>query len=80
MNLSQIPQQQSVIIDTNILVYAAQKSSNQCIKLLEKCANEELLGIVPTHILAELTHLLMLAEASDLSLFNESRSLLKAAF
>lgn len=72
MNLSQIPQQQPVIIDTNIFVYATQKSSNQCIKLLEKCANEELLGIVPTHTLAELTHLLMLAEASDLGLLKES--------
>lgn len=72
MNLSQIPQQQPVIIDTNIFVYATQKSSNQCIKLFEKCANEELLGIIPTHILAELTHILMLAEASDLGLLKES--------
>ncbi|HKJ81433.1 MAG TPA: type II toxin-antitoxin system VapC family toxin [Ignavibacteriaceae bacterium] len=72
MNLLQIPKQQSVIIDTNIFVYAAQRSSLQCIKLLDKCANEELFGIIPTHILAELTHVLMLAEARDLGLIKGS--------
>jgi predicted nucleic acid-binding protein len=68
MNLLQIPQQEPVLIDTNIFVYAAQRSSVQCIKLLEKCANDELFGIIPTHILAELIHVLMLAEARDLGL------------
>jgi len=70
MNLLQIPQQQPVIIDTNIFVYAAQRNSKQCIKLLEKCATDEMFGILPTHILAELTHVLMLAEARDLGLIN----------
>lgn len=68
MNLQQIPQQQPVIIDTNIFVYAAQRSSQQCIKLLDKCAKDELYGIIPTHILAELMHVLMLAEAKDIGL------------
>ncbi len=72
MNLLQIPQQQPVIIDTNIFVYAAQRSSPQCIKLLEKCANGELYGIITTHILAELTHVLMLAEAKDIGLIKGS--------
>lgn len=68
MNLLQIPQQQPIIIDTNIFVYAAQRNSQQCIKLLEKCASDDIFGILPTHILAELTHVLMLAEARDLGL------------
>ena len=72
MNLLQIPQQQPVIIDANIFVYAAQRSSLQCIKLLEKCAKDKLFGIIPTHILAELMHVLMLAEARDLSLIKGS--------
>jgi len=72
MNLLQIPQQQPVIIDTNIFVYAAQRDSKQCIKLLEKCANDEMFGILPTHILAELTHVLMLAEARDIGLIKGS--------
>lgn len=72
MNISQIKPQQPVIIDANIFVYAAQRSSLQCIKLLEKCANDELFGIIPTHILAELTHVLMIAEARDLGLIKGS--------
>ncbi|MBK6914967.1 MAG: type II toxin-antitoxin system VapC family toxin [Ignavibacteriales bacterium] len=72
MNLLQIPQQQPVIIDTNIFVYAAQRDSKQCIKLLEKCATDEMFGILPTHILAELTHVLLLAEARDLGLIKGS--------
>jgi len=68
MNLFQIPQQQPIIIDANIFVYAIQKSSQQCVKLLEKCANDEVYGIITTHILAELKHVLMLAEARDLGL------------
>lgn len=72
MNLLQIPQQQPVIIDTNIFVYAAQRDSKQCIKLLEKCANDEMFGILPTHILAEVTHVLMLAEARDIGLIKGS--------
>ncbi len=70
MNLLQIPHNQTVIIDTNIFVYANQRSSEQCIKLLQKCASDEIFGIIPVHILAELTHVLMLAEARDLGLIN----------
>lgn len=72
MNLLQIPQQQPVIIDTNIFVYAAQRDSKQCMRLLEKCATDEMFGILPTHILAELTHVLMLAEARDIGLIKGS--------
>ena len=72
MNLLQIPQQQPIIIDTNIFVYAAQRDSKQCVKLLEKCATDEMFGILPTHILAELTHVLMLAEARDIGLIKGS--------
>jgi predicted nucleic acid-binding protein len=80
MNLLQIPQKQTVIIDTNIFVYAAQRISVQCIKLLEKCAKDELYGIIPVHILTELTHVLMLAEARDLGLIrgqNPAKQLLE---
>lgn len=72
MNLLQLPQRQPVIIDTNIFVYAAQQTSKQCVKLLKKCATDEMFGILPTHILAELTHVLMLAEARDLGLIKGS--------
>ncbi|MBZ0178636.1 MAG: type II toxin-antitoxin system VapC family toxin [Melioribacteraceae bacterium] len=72
MNLRRIPKQQTVIIDTNILFYAAQRSSMQCVEVLEKCAAGEISGIIPVHILAEFTHVLMLAEARDLGLIKSS--------
>lgn len=68
MNLSRIPKQQAVVIDTNILFYANQRSSMQCVEFLERCAIDEILGILPVHILAEFTHVLILAEARDLGL------------
>ncbi|MCF8243446.1 MAG: type II toxin-antitoxin system VapC family toxin [Melioribacteraceae bacterium] len=68
MNLSRIPKQQTVIIDTNILFYANQRSSLQAVELLERCAAQEIFGIVPVHILAELIHIFMMAEARDLGL------------
>lgn len=72
MNLSRIPSKQTIIIDTNIFIYANQRSSNQCVKLLEKCAKDELHGIVPTNILAEVMHVLMLVEARDIGLIKGS--------
>ncbi len=72
MNLLKIPVEQPVIIDANILIYANQKASIQCVKLLERCANNEVFGILPTHILAEVMHVLMLAEARDVGLIKGS--------
>lgn len=68
MNLLQIQSEQQVIIDANIFIYANQSASNQCVKLLERCSNNEIYGILPVHILAEVMHVLMLAEARDLGL------------
>jgi predicted nucleic acid-binding protein len=65
MNLLIIPSEQPVIIDANIFIYANQRASTQCVKLLERCANNEVYGILPAHILAEVMHVLMLAEAKD---------------
>jgi predicted nucleic acid-binding protein len=67
-NLFKIPPGQPVIIDANIFVYANQHASNQCVKLLERCSSNEVRGILPVHILAEVMHVLMLAEAKDLGL------------
>lgn len=72
MNLKRIPKQQTVIIDTNILFYASQRNSMQCVNFLEICAAGDISGIIPVHILAELTHVLMLAEARDLGLIKGS--------
>ena len=56
-----------VAIDTNILVYANQRRSLECIKFLERCAAGELQGVVPMPMVAELVHALMLIEARESS-------------
>lgn len=68
MNLLKIPAEQPIIIDDNIFIYANQRASIQCVKLLERCANYEVFGILPAHILAEVMHVLMLAEAKDIGI------------
>jgi predicted nucleic acid-binding protein len=54
-----------VAIDTNILVYANQRRSPQCVELLRRCASGELQGVVPLPMVAELVHALMLIEARE---------------
>lgn len=68
MNLLRIPSDQLVLIDANIFIYANQQSSVQCVKLLERCANNEVIGVLTTHILAEVMHVLLLGEAKDLGM------------
>lgn len=65
MNLGMINSGDSVIIDSNIIIYAIQKESEQCKELLLKCAEEEINGILPVHVLAEIMHILMISEARD---------------
>ena len=72
MNLLKIPSGQAVMIDANIFVYANQRASIQCVKLMERCSNNEIYGIIPTHILAEVMHVFMLAEARDLGLIKSN--------
>jgi len=74
MNILQIPNNQPVIIDTNIFVFANQRISNQCLKLLEKCAKGDALGILPVHILSKLIQILMIEESKDLGLINGTNS------
>lgn len=65
MNLAEIRAGAWVAIDTNILVYANQGRSPQCIELLKRCASGELRGVVPMPMVAELVHALMLIEARE---------------
>ncbi|MDZ7363400.1 MAG: type II toxin-antitoxin system VapC family toxin [candidate division KSB1 bacterium] len=65
MNLNRIPSGEIVVIDANIFLYAIQKASAQCQRLLERVAKEEVVGILPLHTLAGVTHHLMMAEAYD---------------
>jgi predicted nucleic acid-binding protein len=63
VNLNDIKTGDRVVLDANIFLYAIHSSSNQCRTLLERCAKDEVAGVLPLHILAEVMHQLMLAEA-----------------
>lgn len=65
MNLSKIPANQFVLLDANIFIYALQQQSRQCIHLLQRCAEEQVIGYIADTILAEVMHTLMIAETRD---------------
>jgi predicted nucleic acid-binding protein len=65
MTLAQIPEGEWVAIDTNILVYANQCQSADCVELLRRCASGALQGLVPVPMVTELVHALMLIEARE---------------
>lgn len=65
MNLTKIPADEFVLLDANILIYALQQQSRQCIELLRRCAEEQVIGYIADNILAEVLHTLMIAEARD---------------
>lgn len=65
MTLNTIPAQEPVLLDANIVLYAVNGASEQCRMLLHRCAEGDVRGIVTTHILAEIQHRLMLAEAME---------------
>ncbi len=65
MNILKIPQREAFLLDANVILYAIERSSNQCERLMERCARREVSGILSTHILAEVMHRLMVAEAKD---------------
>lgn len=65
MNISEIPDKSRVIIDTNILLYAIENVSTECVELLRRCAVSEIYGIIPTNVLAEFMHIRMMAEAKE---------------
>ncbi len=65
MNLDAIGTGEFVVVDTNILVYANQQKSEECIRFLKRCAGRDLNGVVPMPMVAGLMHTLMLIEARE---------------
>ena len=61
--LTEVPADSRVVVDANIFIYAANRTSNQCAEFLERCAREDLRGITTFEALAEVNHRLMLEEA-----------------
>jgi len=65
MNLDALQKGSDVIIDANIFIYAMRQQSQQCKRLLLRCANNEVNGVLPAYVLAEIMHKLMISEARD---------------
>ena len=63
MSLDDIPAGSLCVIDTNVLLYAEQRVSDQAQRLLRRCSKGELIGTLPQTVWQELAHKLMLAEA-----------------
>lgn len=60
-----VPKGEVVLLDANIILYALRGASEQCRGLLMRCADNEVTGVLTSHVLAEITHRLMLAEARE---------------
>jgi predicted nucleic acid-binding protein len=65
MKLTELKSGEHVLIDTNIIFFAMQKKSGQCIQFLQRCIEENVYGVLPISTLAEIMHALMIAEAKD---------------
>jgi predicted nucleic acid-binding protein len=65
MKLTEIKPGEWVVLDANIIVYANQQQSAECVQLLRRCALREVRAVVPLPTLAEVMHTLMLIEARE---------------
>jgi len=77
MNLDDIPAGSRILIDANILIYARRGMSAQCCRLLVRCAEGEVNGVLTTIALAEFCHRRMMQEAQSrgLSASNPAKAL-----
>jgi len=61
-----IPDGESVFLDSNVFVYAFAQASSECITLVERCKQGRVYGFVSTLGLAEVYHKTMTMEAAGL--------------
>jgi predicted nucleic acid-binding protein len=77
--LEEVPRGSIIFIDANILIYALGRESTECLAFLERCGQEEIVGVTTLQVLIETTHRLMLAEARKRGIIDkESAKKLKA--
>ena len=62
-DLASVPNGADLFIDANIFIYGFQRTSAQCVRILERCAREDVIGITSLDVVNDVTHRLMLAEA-----------------
>jgi predicted nucleic acid-binding protein len=65
MSLDTIPPGAQVLIDANIFIYAKCGLSAQCRRLLERCVQHDLNGVLTTVVVAEVCHRRMMQEAQS---------------
>lgn len=65
MNLDEIRKSEAVLLDANILLYGVLLKSDQCVRLLRRCAERDVVGVIGLQQLAEVMHRLMMIEARE---------------
>jgi predicted nucleic acid-binding protein len=65
MSLDAIPAGARVLVDANILIYAKRGMSAQCRRLVERCAQREVSGVLTSIVVAEFCHRRMMQEAQS---------------
>jgi predicted nucleic acid-binding protein len=77
MNLRDIVNGSTVLIDTNVLLYARNHRSPQCRELLLRCEQSAVTGVITLPTLAEFSHRCMVQEAQGYRLVgsNPARTL-----
>ncbi len=65
MNLDDVRNRDVIILDANIFVYGALEMSEQCMRLLRRCAARDVTGVVGLQQMAEVMHRLMMIEARE---------------
>jgi len=65
MNLTDIRNGSRVLLDSNILLYAAARHSRECVALIERIANGEVEACLTTVTVGEVCHRWMLEECRD---------------
>lgn len=65
MNLNEIKKSEVVLLDANVILYGVLLKSDQCVSLLRRCAERDVMGVVGLQQLAEVTHRLMMVEARE---------------
>jgi predicted nucleic acid-binding protein len=68
MNLDDIPNGGAVMLDANVIIYAKRGVSEQCRRLLARCAGGEIRGLIAAVAVAEFCHRRMMQEAQSLGL------------
>ncbi len=77
MKLRELPDGSTILVDTNVLLYARNSRSSQCRELLVRCEHGVVTGVITLTIVAEFNHRCMIQEAraKGLAVSNPARAL-----